>query len=269
MAIEKATLTPLKPGGKKLQVQFNPESLRVSRRRYGSAGIQSANPNDARQGASQQSTGHGATMSIELLFDTSETGKDVLKTTGEIAAMMASSAADSTAETKVQFHWGTFIFTGTIESMDETIDLFSEQGIPLRSTVSLSMVEGRIEREEAMSGGTGAGFGAGISAGFSAGISASAGFSAGASLGAGFSAGAAVGTQPFTLAQSGDTLQGMAARAGVDWKAVATANGIDNPRLLQPGAVVNLNASAGASGSASTSGSASAGASANASASFG
>ena len=116
------------------------------------------------------------------------------------------------------------------------------------------------ERELAPAGssgssGGGAGAGAGLSAGFSAGFSAgaSAGFSAGASAGfsaqAGFSAGASVGTSPLTLSQSGELLQSLSARAGVDWKAVASANGIDNPRQLQGGTVLNLNASA--SGSAS------------------
>jgi hypothetical protein len=33
----------------------------------------------------------------------------------------------------------------------------------------------------------------------------------------------------------------MAAQAGADWKVVAEANDIDNPRLLQAGAAVNLN----------------------------
>ncbi len=75
-----------------------------------------------------------------------------------------------------------------------------------------------------------------MSAGVSAG--ASAGFSAGVSAGAGFSAGAAIGTQPLTLAQSGDSLQSLSARAGADWKAVAAANNVDTPRLLQAGAVL-------------------------------
>ena len=78
------------------------------------------------------------------------------------------------------------------------------------------------------------GTGAGLSVG--AGVSASAGFGAQA----GFSAGASVGTTPLTVTQSGDTLQSLSARAGADWKAVAEANGVENPRQLPPGVVVNL-----------------------------
>ena len=264
MEIEKATLSPMTPGGspdtaKGIKVQFNPESLRVSRRRFGSTGVQSSNPNAARQASSQQTTGHGATMSVELFFDTSQDGADVLNTTRQIAALMGSSEEENTRETKVHFHWGTFIFIGTIDSMDETIDLFSEQGVPLRSTVSLSFIEGQIEAASAASGNAGAGGGAGagfgLSAGVSAGVSVGGGISAGVSAGSGFSAGisAGVGTQPLTLARSGDTLQSLAARAGVDWKAAAEANNVDNPRQLDAGAVLNLNVSGQANASAGAS----------------
>lgn len=249
MAIEKAKLTPLKEDNsadtdRELTVQFNPETLRISRRRFGSSGMQGSNPDKARQASSQQITGHGATMSVELLFDTSQKDNvDVLVTTGKIAAMLGSSEAGSTTANRVRFQWGSFIFVGVIDSMDETVDLFSESGVPLRSTVSLSLSQGQISSEprssSAAAAGAAMGAGVGLSAGFSAGVSA--GFGASVSAGAGFSAGAAIGTQPLTLAQSGDTLQSLASRAGVDWKAVASANGVDNPRRLQAGAVLNLN----------------------------
>jgi hypothetical protein len=45
-------------------------------------------------------------------------------------------------------------------------------------------------------------------------------------------------------------VQSIAARAGADWKAVASANGIDNPRQLQAGTVLNVNAGASADASA-------------------
>jgi hypothetical protein len=82
--------------------------------------------------------------------------------------------------------------------------------------------------------------GAGASASAFAGAGAGAGFaaSAGAGAGAGFSA--AVGTTPLQLSTSGDTVQAIAARTGVSWKALAAANGVDNPRLLPPGTVLDL-----------------------------
>ncbi len=282
--VEKITLTPLDSNrrpdtSKKLVADFNPESLRMSRHRLGGSGAQRSNASGTAQASAEQTTGMSATLSLELLFDTSRTGKNVQNTTLQIAGMLGpvDTSGTETQVTLVQIQWGAFLFNGSINSMEETLDLFSDQGVPLRSTVSLSLTEVQLEAAEASRGaaGTGAGAGAGAgfgaSAGFSAGVSAgvsagaSVGFSAGVSAGAGFSAGAAIGTQPLTLAQSGDSLQSLSARAGVDWKAVAAANNVDNPRLLQAGAVINLNASAQASASAS----ASAGASASASASVG
>jgi hypothetical protein len=35
--------------------------------------------------------------------------------------------------------------------------------------------------------------------------------------------------------------------ADADWQSIATANGIENPRLLQPGQLINMNARASAS----------------------
>ena len=42
-----------------------------------------------------------------------------------------------------RFEWGSFIFQGVVDSMDETLDYFSEEGVPLRATVSLEDVARR------------------------------------------------------------------------------------------------------------------------------
>jgi hypothetical protein len=41
----------------------------------------------------------------------------------------------------VIFEWGTFLFEGYIDSFNETLDFFAAEGVPLRSTVSLSITE--------------------------------------------------------------------------------------------------------------------------------
>lgn len=261
MTLQKAKLTPLDNSNnpvkeRAVEVHFNPQSLRLSRQTTSTTGAQSSDAQSSQQTAALHVTGYSASLSVELLFDTTQTGEDVLNTTLKIAEMVAGRRQEANTDaTRVQFQWGTFIYNGAIRSMDETIDLFSEEGKPLRSTVSLSLAEVQLERRQppGSSGSTGTGgvgLGAGAAAGFSAsaGLSASAsiggGFSAGASAGASFNLGAAVGVTPLTLAQSGDSLQSLSARAGVDWKAVASANNIDNPRLLDAGAVVNLNVGA-------------------------
>jgi len=53
------------------------------------------------------------------------------------------------------------------------------------------------------------------------------------------------GTQPLAQAPAGSTVQGLSDAAGnSNWQAVAAANGIENPRLLQAGALLDLNAQA-------------------------
>ena len=244
MPLEMAQLVPRSDPNKPLKVQFNPQSLRVNYRAMGAVGIQRAAEGGEASGARTQRTGFSAGLTMELFFDTSETGDDVRNATLPIANLLQ--AQSKTEAPTVDFQWGTFLFSGTVDSMDETLDLFSEGGVPLRATVNLSM--SATAPDQFRQGGAGGGGGAGLAAGFSAGVGVSAGVSVGASFSAGasLSAGAAIGTTPLTLARSGDTLQGLSARAGADWKAVASANNVDNPRLLQPGAVLNLNARASA-----------------------
>jgi hypothetical protein len=260
MSPEKATLS-CDQLNIKITVDFNPQTLRVSYRTFGPPSTNRAgqgSESGQKTGGSNQRTGFTTGLSsLELFFDTSETGADVRETTLKIAQMLH--LPNSTTAPIVVFQWGTFLFRGTIDSMDETLDYFSEEGKPLRATVSLSLSLNEERKDVAAGSGAAAGFGAGASAGISAG--ASAGFSAGASVGvsagagfsasAGVSAGVSVGATPLTLSQAGESLQALAGRAGVDWRAVASANNIDNPRLIQPGTVLDLNASASASASGS------------------
>src|SRR5579884_35621 len=253
----RATLTVIdkttRAEGASLVVHFNPQTLRLHYQTLGAVGTQTSGHAVAQLCQTLQRTGPTSTLAIELLFDTSTTGEDVRNTTYQIVEMITPPKKDKNGNPDVpwvRFHWGTFVFLGTVQSMDETIDLFSADGKPLRSTVTFTMAQVEPPAPESDGGGLG-GAGASAGLGFSAGLSAGIGLSAG--LSAGVSVGAAVGTTPLTLAQAGDSLQSLAARAGIgaSWKAVAAANGIDNPRLLDAGAVIDLNARASASASAS------------------
>jgi hypothetical protein len=54
-----------------------------------------------------------------------------------------------------------------------------------------------------------------------------------------------LGSRPLAQAPSGASVQGLASAAGkADWQSIATANGIENPRLLQPGQLIDLNLNA-------------------------
>lgn len=246
MTTVKATLSD--DQGNTLPVQFNPQSLTINHETTGEPGrllptAESEGGGAESAGRASVRTGYSATLSsLELLFDTSDSGEDVRNQTLVIAAMTKPVEGQSPV---VTFQWGTLIFEGHITGFTETLSYFSEQGVPLRANVNLSMTAAATERAANEISNANSGLGAAASASLGASISASAGASVsgsvGASVSAGLSTGASVGTTPLTFAQGGESLQSLSARAGVDWRVVAEANGIDNPRDLQAGAAINLN----------------------------
>jgi hypothetical protein len=223
-SVKKATLVELTGGsngqpaskGKVVPVQFNPQSLKLNFSNQWSGGKQP-------QGSSPQFVGTSTTkLSMELWFDVTlpipdgmpDPGGDVRKMTEQVAYFMTVQKPNDPNQAirvppKASFRWGSFVFNGTMESMDETIELFSSEGVPLRASVNVSLSKHDLNFEFNQQRGGSAG---GIS-----------------------------GTTPLSLAKIGDSLQQMAARAGIsNWQGVARANGITNPRQLRPGALINL-----------------------------
>jgi hypothetical protein len=227
-------------GGKTVQVQFNPQSLKLTYANENKGGDQPG-------GNTKQFVGKGTSkLAVDLLFDTTESGGDVRNNTKEVAFFIgAKTQADQNNKRVppgISFEWGSFIFRGVMDSLSETLDYFSEEGVPLRATLSLSISRQDIEflfGEAKASQGGPAGAGAGMPA-----------------------------TAPLSAAQPGDSVQKMAGRSGKssDWKAIAAANNIDDPLRLSAGSLLNLNVSAGVSVGAGTSASLSASAGAGGSA---
>jgi hypothetical protein len=197
------------PGGKEVLVQFNPESLKLN----------FANEDNSRGGSSPgQTTGSGTSkLAVELVFDTTTTGTDVRRNTEDIAYFIKAprDRNNRPIQPGMGFEWGSFIFRGVVKSMDETLDYFSEEGVPLRANISLSVAQPNIEFIPA--GGAGGAPGAGQGTG---------------------------ATTPLEAAGANDNVQKLAARNGKssDWKAIASANKIDDPLRLRAGALINLTA---------------------------
>lgn len=80
-----------------------------------------------------------AQLSMDLVFDTTDTGRDVRLDTGEIVKLLSPDAKAKKAPRMVEFSWGTYSFTGVIEQYKETLDFFSADGVPLRASVSLTL----------------------------------------------------------------------------------------------------------------------------------
>lgn len=215
---DKQQAAELLPGAEPLEVQFNPQSLKLSYANENKGGDQPG-------GSSKQFVGSGSSkMSVELLFDTTAAGADV-RILSQKVAFFIQALPDPTDKNKrvppgVSFEWGSFIFRGVVDSMEETLDYFSEEGVPLRATISLSITRQEIEFLFGTPGQS-----LGRLPGPSAGLP---------------------GTAPLQAPRPGDSVQSMAGRNGRsgDWKAIAEANGIDDPLRLNPGALINVNVEA-------------------------
>jgi hypothetical protein len=203
-------------------VQFNPESLKVT---YQNKPKEQRSAGDQRGNSTRQVVGSGESkLAFQLWFDLGSPGAgaatDVRTLSSRVTYFMTPRAGrgggKQAAPTPpgVRFQWGTFRFDGLMDGLDETLDLFSPDGRPLRSTMSVSL-SGQL----AITTPTGAGTG-----------------------GASAALGPTAGTRPLDTPAAGASLPGVAAAAGLgsDWQAVAAVNGIENPRLLAPGLRLDL-----------------------------
>jgi hypothetical protein len=211
-------------------VQFNPESLKVS---FANQVATPSGPGDQSGPQARQFVGAGTTkLAVTLYFDvTSEIPHelpqvdDVRRLTQRVAYFITPAGDPPANPTKyippaVRFAWGSFQFDGLMDSMEETLEFFSFEGRPLRATVAIALSQQKItaftfNRANRPPPATRRG-------------------------------GPAPGTSPVSETPAGSSLQSLTANqpglgAGTDWQSVAAANGIENPRLLKPGQLIDLN----------------------------
>jgi hypothetical protein len=217
--------------GSTVTVQFNPETLKVSFANQiqtpSGAGNQSGTP-------ARQFVGAGTTkLTLQLWFDVASlpdgenTTADVRKLTQRVAYFITpKKKGDKFIPPAVRFLWGSFQFDGLMDSLEESLEFFSNDGRPLRASMSLALSQQQIKaftinetdfkkRPPPPAGSTAA------------------------------DPGAPAGTKPLTQAPAGVSLQSLADNLGLgaNWQSIASANGIENPRLLTPGQLIDLNVS--------------------------
>jgi hypothetical protein len=124
------TFTDTKGGGKSVDVQFNPESLKltyanqIANKSEGGTGDQSTGP------GGRQFVGTGTTkLALQLWFDASTPGKDgshvndVRRLTQDVTYFMKAQAyrGDKTKMLPpgVRFVWGSLTFDGVVDSLEE------------------------------------------------------------------------------------------------------------------------------------------------------
>ena len=144
--LAKASFTNLTAKGNPIRVHFNPVSLQ-----YGiSNTLGKKGSGDKTKQVVSSST---ATLTLELSFDSTDTGRDVREATGPIARLMR--AEKDNTPPVVLFSWGSFQFHGMLTSYKETLDFFSPEGVPLRAGISLGMdAQDRVFDEPGASSGS-------------------------------------------------------------------------------------------------------------------
>lgn len=225
------------------EVQFNPETLKVSYANQiekptnqgagdaatGKGGKPRSQGSSAKaaQPPTSQFVGKGTTkLTVQLWFDITgelpeadRNARDVRVLTKRVVDLIkpvprenaAANSADAELLTppQVRFQWGTFLFEGIADSVEESLEFWSADGRPLRANVSLSLSQQRLEFLTGKSGAQAA---------------------------------RSAGTRKLTSAPAGGTVQGMAEARGQgdNWQAIAQANGIENPRNLLPGQLIDF-----------------------------
>ncbi|MCA9541588.1 MAG: hypothetical protein KC620_21970, partial [Myxococcales bacterium] len=133
-----------KPGGRRITVQFNPDSLKVNFANQ----IQTPTSTGDQSGTSNKLyVGSGNTkLQLQLWFDVNQPQPgeqrfdDVRKLTEQVAWFITPQPdGNKFVPPAVRFEWGTFLFDGVMDSLDETLEFFSSDGRPLRASVSLGM----------------------------------------------------------------------------------------------------------------------------------
>jgi hypothetical protein len=254
----KDDLSDVMPGGKSLTVQFNPESLKlayanqVKEQPNASSGAGQGGGNQSQGSAARQFVGTGSTkLSVQLWFDVSAATAapfivdDVRRITAQVLYFIKPKPAPAGARDTAQrtppglrFSWGRFLFDGIVESMEENIEFFSAKGEALRASITMSLVQQEI-LVPAFSGD-------GVVPGARPLWPAGGGQSLQALQDAARAAGAAPpggrGPAGGSAAPAGPGTGGSAAFQAGGWQAVALANGIENPRAMPPGQLIDLSA---------------------------
>ena len=234
MAFQKAKLIELdqdfkevkseKEGGQTVEVQFNPESLKLT---YANQLKQPEGGDQGSGNGGRQFVGGGTTkLALQLWFDVTAMQEnpvdDVRRLTKKVVYFMNAQESKKPKDNKkmvppgVRFSWGSFLFDGMVEGMEETIEFFSPEGKALRASITLTMSQQKILIAEFKEPNK---------------------------------VDQLPGRKPLTRAKQGDSVQNMAAKKGNgDWQSIAAANGIEDALRLPAGQLIDLNA--GITGSA-------------------
>jgi len=196
MGLSKATLQIA--GSNTIQVFFNPNEYTIQNANKFSWKTIPGLPRPLGQYVS----GEAATLTVELFFSTYEAAEDVRLYTNQITSLMNVDTSTS-APPIITFIWGSLNFRGVLENVTQKFTMFLNDGTPVRATLNVTMREYLTLQDQTQTAGN-----------------------ALSSLG-----------QSLVL-NEGQQLWSVANNVYNDaseWRQLASANNIDNPRTLESG----------------------------------
>ncbi|HMG25078.1 MAG TPA: LysM peptidoglycan-binding domain-containing protein [Kofleriaceae bacterium] len=153
-------------------------------------------------------SGGAEKLTFDATVDTSDTLENVhSKWVSKIRDLLDPND-DIHAPPVVKFTWESFYFVGVIESLNITYTLFTDAGQPIRAKLSFTLREYSVEKQQAAAAKR-----------------------------------KSADVEKTYVVQRGDTLSGIAQRAYGDpapWREIARANGIGDPRTLEPGQLITI-----------------------------
>ncbi|MBD2847881.1 LysM peptidoglycan-binding domain-containing protein [Paenibacillus sp. IB182496] len=147
-------------------------------------------------------SGEATTLSMDLFFDSYEQGTDVRRHTAKVAKLLEVDK-DLHAPPACRFVWGSLDFKGVVEKVTQKFTMFLDSGLPVRATLSVTFRALQSMKEQYQN----------------------------------IPRQSADRTKQKMLEQ-GDQLWMIAGEEYEEpgqWRAIAEANGIDNPRLVRTG----------------------------------
>jgi len=204
MALEKAMIIVI-AGSKqeRVNVLFNPTEYSLeSSNKFSWQSIPGSS-----QPIAQFVSGEATTLSMELFFDSYEKSEDVRKYTMKIVGLL-NVDKDLHAPPLCKFVWGSLTFQGVVEKVSQRYTMFNRSGKPVRAKLDVSFKSAKTVKEQLQE----------------------------------IPRQSADRTKQRTVKQ-GDQLWQIAAEEYEDaalWRAIARANGIADPRRLEPGTVIKI-----------------------------
>jgi len=146
MAYSKAKIKVEGKQTKTIEVLFNPSEYTVQNKNKYSwqaiPGLQSP--------IAQFVHGETPTLTMDLFFDTSESGEDVRERTQEIVQIMDVDS-DLHAPPICTFYWGSLQFKGILEQVSQRFTMFTPEGIPVRARLQVTFRSWQSAKEQYVS----------------------------------------------------------------------------------------------------------------------